>query len=522
MSGCLVLRPLQPMSDLYPVDPTPLSKSGPEDPGSGDAQESDQTPDQTPDQPSDQPSEPVVTDEPEVEDPAPLEFDLGQSLRDSWTQLEVFAREIPNQSQRAMQQTWAVVQLRLGGQARDLQEQLSGALAAARISGELEPLERQVMQVAEQLTPAQMEVLIEALPLAADRALVASSYVQGVDKAISTDPQAAPSDRLDLGALDPYHRTSAARAYGLSGLPIVIGTEDRVRVDASGALVSAIVSIQIAGATAATALSFVGTPELRRLLKADDQLRSQAMGQGRKLLPPEENWQLLKQLLNRSDSSGTDPIWDGPLALTQLGIEGAQLAEFIGEQIRSILKLGLLRALTPPILMEALQLLTSDLLFAVGISMEATLESTGAARRVELVLEALPKAQRIPSPYQVWEQAPAVTAEADRRLRPLLAKQIGLVANGLDPQMRNTTLNQIGQQLNLWNPFQFISGWQGREWLTSVAQRLQELELSYPDLPCLQIYASGLEEALEVGRVMEQARILRSTAQRLDLDGDED
>ncbi len=465
------------------------------------------------------PSDPTREPQPSAADPQPdqdethgqpdqtLEFDLGQSLQDSLAQIEVMVRDLPSQSQRAWQQTWAVLQLRLGGQAQELRQRLSSALAATRITGELDHLQTEVLEGARQLTPAQMEVLLDALPLASDRALVASLYTQVLD----LDPQ-----------LDPNHHGSATRAYGLSGLPIVIGAEDQVQVEASAALVSAIVSIQIAGATAATALSFVGTPELRRLLRADDQLRSKALAQGRKLLPEEENWQLLKLLLNRTAPEGADQVWDGPLALTQLGIEGAQLAEFIGEQIKSILNIGLLRAFTPPILMEALQFLTSDLLFAVGISVEAALESTGAARRVELVLEALPKAQRIPSPQQVWEYSPQVLRVAEQRLRPLLSKQILAAANGLDPQMRNTTLNQIGQQLNLWNPFQFISGWQGREWLSSVAQRLQELEINYSNLGCLQIYAAGLEEALQAARVMEQARILRSTAQQIDAESAEE
>ena len=478
-----VQRPY-PMSDLppSPSDPTSESQQSPVDPQLDPEETNGQT-DQT------------------------LEFDLGQSLQDSWTQIEVMVRDIPAQSQRAWQQTWAVLQLRWGGQAQELQQKLSSALAATRITGELDHLQMEVLAVARQLTPAQMEVLIEALPLAADRALVASLYTQVLD----LDPQ-----------LDLKHPPSATRAYGLSGLPIVIGADDQVQVEASAALISAIVSIQIAGATAATALSFIGTPELRRLLKADDQLRSKALAQGRKLLPEEENWQLLRLLLNRTAPEGADQVWDAPLALTQLGIEGAQLAEFIGQQIKSILNIGLLRAFTPPILMEALQLLTSDLLFAVGISVEAALESTGAARRVELVLEALPKAQRIPSPQQIWEYSPQVLTAAEQRLRPLLTQQIKAAANGLDPQMRNATLNQIGQQLNLWNPFQFMGGWQGREWLSSVAQRLQELEVSYPNLTCLQIYASGLEEALQASRVMEQARILRSIAQQIDAESAEE
>ncbi len=441
----------------------------------------------------------------------PIEPDLWQQWQAQAAQLAKTLEGIPAQTDQALQQAIAAAQLQWGGSVRDAKDQLTLALASYRIHRDRAALLREVESVAGQLSPQQIEVMIRAIPGAMDRAVLASAFYQvattALDLAASSQspPLASPQDPDAL-------RQVSARAYGLSGLPLVLDREGSVDLETSAVLVTTLVAIEVAGATAGVALQLLGSSELKKLLASDAKLRRQILKKGGQTLAQQPDPDQLHRLLKDDDPNSDD----GYLWLASLGIQGAQVAEFVGTQIRSIARSEWLRLAIPiPLVLEALQLLTSDLMLSVGTAVESNLEATSASRRIELVLEALPRARRIPSPQQVVEQADAVLLRVEEQLRPLLARQLYKAAETFDPQLRNKTLNQLGQQLNLFNPFQIVQGWSSREWVIRLRETLEDLWQDYPTLPVLQAYVVGLEDIQDLGRTMEQSQALRNLAKAI-------
>lgn len=386
------------------------------------------------------------------------------------------------QSEQTVQRTLTSIQLEWGGEIRAYWESMMVALATVRLTQSLESLETS-LQDAAALSPIQLEGVIAAIPIAAERALVASYLYHHYE--------------------DDRYRSVAARSYGLSGLPIVLNREEQVEIKASAALVATLIAVDIAGATSDAILTLFGSTYLKKLLKADQTLR-------------EESFQNSQQVLALEQATLQQ---DWYLSLTHIGIQAAQIAEFLGLQLKGILNSRFLQLLIPGLVLEALELLTSDLLFSVGNTLEAQLDDANSIRRLELLGEALPRAQRIPSPTDVLRLTPTILGQVEDCLRPLLAKQLKAQVEALDPQLRNTWLNQLGQQLNLWNPMQFLQATLLREWLIQTQSRIETLRVRYPSLSILPIYANGLEIALEQNRLMDQAQALRSTLKELDPNG---
>jgi hypothetical protein len=77
-------------------------------------------------------------------------------------------------------------------------------------------------------------------------------------------------------------------------------------------------------------------------------------------------------------------------------------------------------------------------------------------------------------------------------------------------------LNELGRQLNLWNPFQFLLTWSSAGWLEALLDQIQHLQTTYPEMPLWESYGQGIEAAAQASRVMDQAEALRLTAKSLD------
>ncbi len=457
----------------------------------------------------------------------PIEPDYWQLVQQQLSQLgktiETVVQGIPTQTDLAFQQAMASAQLQLGGAPRDAKDRLSLALASYRITQDLPSLQAEVEAIANLLTPKQIEVVLAAISGAMERALLASCFYHVAPENLSpaTLPRDPDGDVAVGDAAEPAVQSLkswvelqqiSARSYGLSGLPLVLDREGSVDIDTSAVLVTTLVAIEVAGATAGVVLQLLGSPELKKLLASDAKLRRQILKKGGKTLTQQQDPEHLARLLKDEEPESDD----GYLWLTSLGIQGAQVAEFIGLQIRSIVRSDWLRLAIPiPLVLEALQLLTSDLVLSVGTAVESNLEATGAARRIELVLSALPLARRIPTPSQVAESAEAVLQKAETQLRPLLAQQLLKAADTFDPQLRNKNLNQLGQQLNLINPFQILQGWSSREWVIRLRETMEDLWQDYPTLAVLQTYVVGLEDSQDLGRTMEQAQALRQLSKAL-------
>lgn len=173
----------------------------------------------------------------------------------------------------------------------------------------------------------------------------------------------------------------------------------------------------------------------------------------------------------------------------------------------------------PPLyhlVIDAVRLLTGEVFLSVGTTLEAALESAEAERRLELLLQALPQARHIPSPERIQAALPAVVEAAETTLRPLLGRQLMTVADIFDPPLRNESLNELGRQLNLWNPLQFLLTWGTAGWLEALLDEIKELQQTYPEMPLWESYRQGVETAVQAPRVMDQAEALRLTAKSLD------
>jgi hypothetical protein len=433
-----------------------------------------------------------------------------------WRQLEAGWQELPRRSEETLQQTLARLQLEWGGLCREARDRLQATLDKARATSSPEPLQQDLQALLPLLSPRQWEVVIGSLERAADRAWVASLLYHSLqDQAYSgAETNGIPSW---AGALTAEQRSTleamSLRAYGNSRLPLVVDKSGEIQVKASAALLAALIAVEIGSVGSAGALSLLGTPELRKLLNAEGKLRRSVLKQGRTALT-EEEWQTLRQWL---DPKGSPPDWY--LSLTQLGIQTTQVGDYLARRLREFFQSEWIKLVIPPLyhlVIDAVRLLTGEVFLSVGTTLEAALESAEAERRLELLLQALPQARHIPSPERIQAALPAVVEAAETTLRPLLGRQLMTVADIFDPPLRNESLNELGRQLNLWNPLQFLLTWGTSGWLEALLDQIKELQQTYPEMPLWESYRQGVEAAVQAPRVMEQAEALRLTAKSLD------
>ncbi|MEN9231574.1 MAG: hypothetical protein Q6L68_11755 [Thermostichus sp. DG02_5_bins_236] len=430
-------------------------------------------------------------------------------------QLEAGWQELPRRSEETVQQTLARLQLEWGGLCREARDRLQNALQVAETKGSLQPIQEEIRALLPLLNPSQWEVVIASLARASNRAVVASLLFhwgqQQPHPETATDGIPAPLTATQLSALE----VMSARAYGNSRMPLVMDKSGQIQVKASAALLATLIAIEIGSVGSAGALSLLGTPELRKLLSADGKLRQTGLKQGRTALS-EEEWQTLRRWL---DPKGSPPSEDWYLSLTQVGIQTTQVGDYVARRLREFFQSEWIKLLIPPLyhlVIDAMRLLTGEVFLSVGTTLEAALESAEAGRRLELVLQALPQARNIPTPDRIQSAIPAVTEAAEKTLKPLLARQLMAVADTFDPPIRNEGLNELGRQLNLWNPFQFLLTWSSAGWLEALLDQLQQLQTTYPEMPLWESYGQGIEAAAAASRVMDQAEALRLTAKGLD------
>ncbi|MFQ3614542.1 MAG: hypothetical protein SNJ68_12635 [Cyanobacteriota bacterium] len=438
----------------------------------------------------------------------------GLNWEELLRQLEAGWQELPKRSEETVQQTLARLQLEWGGLCREARDRLQQALETARDDTSLQPIQEEIRALLPLLNPSQWEVVIASLARASDRALVASLLFhwgqQQPHPETITDgiPSPAPAQLSALEAM-------SARAYGNSRMPLVMDKSGQIQVKASAALLATLIAIEIGSVGSAGALSLLGTPELRKLLSADGKLRQTGLKQGRTALS-EEEWQTLRRWL---DPKGSPPGEDWYLSLTQVGIQTTQVGDYVARRLREFFQSEWIKLLIPPLyhlVIDAMRLLTGEVFLSVGTTLESALESAEAGRRLELVLQALPQARNIPTPERIQSAIPAVTEAAEKTLKPLLARQLMAVADTFDPPIRNEGLNELGRQLNLWNPFQFLLTWSSAGWLEALLDQIQQLQTTYPEMPLWESYGQGVEAAAEAPRVMDQAEALRLTAKSLD------
>ncbi|MCF2971426.1 hypothetical protein L1047_09495 [Synechococcus sp. Nb3U1] len=439
----------------------------------------------------------------------------GLNWEELLRQLEASWQELPQRSEETVQQTLARLQLEWGGLCREARDRLQKALEAAEATGSLQPIPAEIRALLPLLNPSQWEVVIASLARASDRALVASLLFHWGQE--QPHPE-TPTDGIP-SVLSPDQcsslETMSARAYGNSRMPLVMDKSGQIQVKASAALLATLIAIEIGSVGSAGALSLLGTPELRKLLSADGKLRQTGLKQGRTALT-EEEWQTLRRWL---DPKGSPPSNDWYLNLTQLGIQTTQVGDYVARRLREFFQSEWIKLLIPPLyhlVIDAMRLLTGEVFLSVGTTLESALESAEAGRRLELVLQALPQARNIPTPERIQAAIPAVTEAAEKTLKPLLARQLMAVADTFDPPIRNEGLNELGRQLNLWNPFQFLLTWSSAGWLEALLDQIQQLQTTYPEMPLWESYGQGIEAAAEASRVMDQAEALRLTAKSLD------
>jgi hypothetical protein len=202
-----------------------------------------------------------------------------------------------------------------------------------------------------------------------------------------------------------------------------------------------------------------------------------------------------------------------------VGIQTTQVGDYLARRLREFFQSEWIKLAIPPLyhlVIDAVRLLTGEVFLSVGTTLESALESAEAGRRLELLLQALPQARHIPSPERIQAALPAVVEAAETTLRPLLARQLMTVADIFDPPIRNESLNELGRQLNLWNPLQFLLTWGTSGWLGALLDEIKKLQQTYPEMPLWESYRQGVETAVQAPRVMDQAEALRLTAKSLD------
>ncbi len=416
-----------------------------------------------------------------------------QAMTDAFDQVS----KLPGQWIQRLGATW---ELTWGGSTRDWVNRLQTGLATSGASQSLTILKADVAELIRHVSAEQFTVIIEALPMAAHRALVASLVYHTVQ-----DPES------ELGA-------ASAKAYGLSQFPMVVGAEGDVQVDASSALISALIGVSVTQTTLSVAGSLMGSVLLSRLLKSSDQLRQAALKQGGDPFSADE-WAMVREVLMQ----GSSPEPDWYLMVTNTGVQGAQIGEFLSKALRNLSQNELLLLIAPLPLRPfffGVALLTNDVVLSVGRTAESAWDGANASRRLELAFAQLAQAKRLPTPEQFIAAEESVMAATDQAVRSLLVKYLYLVVEGFDPQLRNQMLNEWGQRLNQWNPLQFFQGSISGDWIESMVEALESAWEAYPKLESLKVATTGLREAREYGLAVEQARVLRRIMVELDPDAD--
>ncbi len=431
-------------------------------------------------------------------------------------QLEAGWQELPRRSEETVQQTLARLQLEWGGLCREARDRLQATLDKARATASPEPLQQELQALLPLLNPSQWKVVIGSLERAADRAWVASLLYHSLQEE-PAHPEAETNDPSWAAALTAEQRSTleamSLQAYGNSRLPLVMDKSGEIQVKASAALLAALIAVEIGSVGSVGALPLLGTPELRKLLNAEGKLRRSVLKQGRTALA-EEEWQTLRQWL---DPKGSPPDWY--LSLAQMGIQTAQVGDYLARRLREFFQSEWIKLVIPPLyhlVVDAGRLLTGEVFLSVGTTLESALESAEAGRRLELLLQALPQARHIPSPERIQAALPAVVEATETILKPLLGRQLMTVADIFDPPLRNESLNELGRQLNLWNPFQFLLTWGTSGWLGALLDQIRELQQTYPEMLFWESYRQGVEAAVKAPRVMDQAEALRLAARSLD------
>lgn len=315
-----------------------------------------------------------------------------------------------------------------------------------------------------QFSPSQWEVLIASLPLAWQRAVTSRYLIQ-----VATS--------LDLQEI-------AIRSYALSGVPLLLDDQGSLDLTTSAQIVKAILTTSISSASLGWVVAFLGNKTLRKL------------GWREGSIPRVNNG---------------DP-W---LGLTQAGVQVSQLSEFVALRLQALLNTGI--GMIPPLLpyqpiVELVRWLTSDPLLSISSLTEFSLVAASQERRLELLCQQLNNQDRLPQPSHLQSGIPEVLALIDADIRTLVAKQLLLFGESLDPQERSDWINQVGRNLNLYNPLQYLEGWNGQGWLGQLLEHIDSLQTSYPTLTLWSPYAAGIRQALDLPRVMDQAEVLRQTA----------
>ncbi|MEO0854358.1 MAG: hypothetical protein AAFY15_12770, partial [Cyanobacteria bacterium J06648_11] len=359
------------------------------------------------------------------------------------------------------------------------------------------------------LTPEQVAIAIRDLPTARDRSLVVSALWHA-----EVPPEFDHSTRDAVMA-------KLSQVYGESGCPLVRDREgEAIDLDLSVALLTAIVAGQAAEATMAGFTQLLGRGKRTIILRSDDALRRKGLQQSQSVLDEraaaDSESEKLKLLVNLDADTLPE---DSVLELLSLGIQGAQVGEFVAKKTRSVLNAA------PPVLSgitATLQFLMSDVVLDLSNTVGSSLENSSVRRRVQLLVTMLPATSRVPTPPQYFEVYPSAIAACSPLLAAIFSQQLVRVAAAIDPQERNVNLNRLGRQFNQINPLQFWDGWINSEWLEQWRHGVESLCVQYPQLEALQLYRAGLARAASSDRLMDQAVELRKAAIALDPEKSED
>jgi len=387
----------------------------------------------------------------------------GMTVDYSWPELETLTHQVNVLSQYSWLrwQSW-VASLEMGV-ATELQTARQGLLDALIVE-DLDHIQCFLEPRLSQFSPSQWEVMIASLPLAWQRALTSLCLIQMT--------------------ISPAVSEIALRSYALSGAPLILDVQGSLDLSTSAQIVKAILTTQISRVSVRWIVAVLGSKTLRKL-----------------------GW----QEGNIPSADNGDP-W---LGLTQVGIQVSQLSEFVALRIQTLLNSGL--GTIPPLLpyqpiVALVRWLTSDPLLSISNLTEFSLVAASQERRLELLCQQLHSQDRLPKPGQLQSGIPEVLALIDADIRILVAKQLLLIGEALDPQERSDWINQLGRNLNHYNPLQYLEAWNGQVWLNQLLEHIDSLQTSYPTLTLWEPYAAGIRQALELPKVMDQAEVLRQTA----------
>lgn len=421
-----------------------------------------------------------------------------------WAEWQTNVERLRQQAETAWQQGLAQIQMQFDRDLQHARDRLLSASIAARNANDVEPLvaASEALLIEAKLNPEQIAIAIQDLPTARDRSLVMSALWHA---------SAPESDLRNQEGL----RAKVSQVYGESGCPLVRDRDGiAIDLDLSVALVTALVAGQAAEATMAGFTQLLGRGKRSIILGSDDALRRKGLKQSQSVLGEraieDSATEKLKPLMNLDADTLPE---DSVLELLTLGIQGAQVGEFVAKKTRSVLDAA------PPLLSGVavtLQLLMSDVVLDLSNTVGSSLENSSVRRRVQLLIAMLPEASRVPTPQQYFEMYPQAIATCSPLLAPIFSQQLVSVAAAIDPQQRNVNINRLGRQFNQINPAQFWDGWLNSEWLEQWRNGVESLCAQYPQLEALQTYRVGLERAASGDRLMDQAVELRKAAIALD------